>query len=117
MSVLSSDVFSREGKNLGSNLAPSSCRLTTASGQGLETHGSINLDMRIGKTITQQEFVIADLGNCEGILGLDFLEQNCCYLDFSKGILVIRGKSVSLIRETSTLCARLRVEESVIIPP
>ena len=117
VSVLSSDVFSREGKNLGSNLAPSSCRLTTASGQGLETHGSINLDMRIGKTITQQEFVIADLGNCEGILGLDFLEQNCCYLDFSKGILVIRGKSVSLIRETSTLCARLRVEESVIIPP
>ena len=117
VSVLSHKVFTAAGKKLNSELLPSGCRLTTASGQGLETHGSINVNLQIGNTNIPQAFVIADLGNCDGILGLDFLESNCCLLDFSTGVLEIHGKSLPLSRETSKLCAKLKTENATVIPP
>ena len=117
VSVLSSEIFSVHRKAIKSELLPSDCRLTTASGQGLETHGTIKAPLQIGKTTIQQDFVVADLGNCEGILGLDFLENNCCLMNFSSGVLEIQGNSVSLSREVSRLCARLKTESAAVIPP
>ena len=117
VSVLSSEIFSANKRAVKSELLPSDCRLTTASGQGLETHGTIKTPLQIGKTTVQQDFVVAGLGNCEGILGLDFLENNCCLMNFSSGVLEIQGKSVSLAREVSRLCARLKAESPAVIPP
>ena len=98
-------------------MLPSSCRLTTANGQSLENHGVVLVDLKIGSIITQQDFIVADLGNCDGILGLDFLEKNLCMLDFSRGVMEIQGKSITLVRENMKLCAKLVVKKSVTIPP
>ena len=117
VSVLGHNIFLAEKKQLDSEVFPSGCRLTTANGQNMETYGSINVDLKIGQTIIQQDFVVADLGNCEGILGLDFLEQNCCLLDFATGILEIQGRRLPLTREISELCARLQTEACTTIPP
>ena len=99
------------------NLSPSNCRLTTASGQELETFGEVDISLKIGKTTTLQTLVVADLGNCQGILGLDFLEKNSCLLNLAGGVLEIKGRSIPLVRETSDISARLEVEDNKVIPP
>ena len=117
VSVLSKETFTQGNKKFQSLLNSESCRLTTASGQGLETYGAVEAKLEIGSTRTNQKFIVADLGSCEGILGLDFLESNLCTLDLAKGIMLIQHKSVKLCREDCDLCSEVKIEKSVIIPP
>ena len=117
VSVLSYKTFTSANKSLGSDVQPNDYRLTSASGDGLVTHGQIQAELKFGSTTVTQDFVIAEIGDCEGILGMDFLEANCCSLNLFSGVIEIHGKSISLVRETSRLCARLETEETAVIPP
>ena len=51
------------------------CRLVGVDGIPIKVHGAASVDMVKGHTLSHQ-FIIADHITAEGILGMDFLEQN-----------------------------------------
>ena len=97
VSVLNYKTFTSANKSLGSDVQPNDYRLTSASGDGLVTHGQIQAELKFGSTKVVQDFVIAEIGDCEGILGIDFLEANCCSLNLFTGVIEIHGKSIPLV--------------------
>ena len=118
VSLIDKKIYQASGKDPSIEETPNPYRLYTASGDPLETHGLIRAELKTGSNVIQQDFILADLGgNCEGILGFDFLDSNECHLNFSTGVLEIQGKPIGLSRAVNHICARLRTEGTAIIPP
>ena len=117
VSIIDRKVYQSASKDDKTEELPDPYRLFTASGDPLQTHGMIRVELKVGSSVAEQEFILADLGNCEGILGVDFLDRNNCHLNFSSGVLKIKGKSVALAKEVNQICARLKTETSTVIPP
>ena len=70
-------------------------RLSTASGKPMYVSGEVDIRLRIGEIVYRRMVVIADLGGMEGILGLDFLEDNQALIDVAAGyIQTIEGQVI-----------------------
>ena len=70
------------------------CQLVGVDGIPIKVHGAASVDVTVeGHTLSHQ-FIIADHITAEGILGMDFLEQNKCILDLCKGRLLMKDLGV-----------------------
>lgn len=98
-------------------LKPCSLSLSTADGRDMKVLGKIDLEFEIGEIGFCHEFIVAELGNLRGIIGMDFLENNDVIFQISRGLLVIGGQSIQLERETAPVCARVRVAKNIVVPP
>lgn len=98
-------------------LKPCSLSLSTADGRDMKVLGKIDLEFEIGEIGFCHEFIVAELGNLRGIIGMDFLENNDVIFQISRGLLVIGGQSIQLERETGPVCARVRVAKNIVVPP
>jgi dUTPase len=93
-------------------------KLHSAGGDRLKVHGSINLTVHIGDENFSVPFVVAELGDIDGILGMKFFTDEMCIIDVFRGCLSINGKEVMMERlETASDCCRIRVGEDVVIKP
>lgn len=84
-------------------LKPCSLSLSTADGRDMKVLGKIDLEFEIGEIRFCHEFIVAELGNLRGIIGMDFLENNDVIFQISRGLLVIGGQSIQLERERQLL--------------
>ena len=110
-SLLSRKIFDQM-KNPGEPLCPTEARLSTASGNPMNVFREVDVGLRVVRMFTTRTVVIAELGDIEGILGLDYLEDNKAMFD----ILYTRNGDIKLHREKLgdlIVCIR----EDVVIPP
>ena len=82
----------------------------------LNVFGEVDVGLRVARMFTTRTVVIAELGDIEGILGLDYLEDNKAIFDIVEGCLYTRNGDIKLHRENLgdlVVCFR----EDVVIPP
>ena len=61
----------------------------------MDVSGEADIRLRIGGIVYPRTVVIADLGGMEGILGLDFLEENQALIDVAAGyIQTVEGQVI-----------------------
>ena len=63
------------------------------------------------------EFIVTELGDLCGILGMDFLQNNDVTILISRCLMMIGCKHIKLERETTPKCARVKVAKNIVIPP
>ena len=72
--------------------------LVGVDGHPIQVRGSVSVPVSIAETKFQQRFIIADGITAEGILGMDFMEDNKCVVNIAeKQISVRSGISLSLV--------------------
>ena len=67
------------------SVEPGVCQnLVGVDGHAIQVRGSVKIPVTISDRIFEQTFIIADGITAEGILGMDFLEDNKCVFDVAK---------------------------------
>ena len=94
-----------------------STNLTMANGSLMEADGKARFSMSIAGQRHRASMVVGELKGVKGILGMDFLMRNRADMDLAKGVLHLHGRAVPMHKEASTSCCRIRVAETVEIPP
>lgn len=96
-----------------------STNLTTADGDPLNVAGIATIPLCIEKHFVYHSVVVADLGELDGILGMDFLTKNEVSFDISKGLLMSPNFQVQMHRDKNKreICARVHLSHTVHIPP
>ena len=73
-----------------------STRLVGANGFPLQAQGSTVVELTISGQTFKQELIIFNLLTSEGILGLNFQEEDGCILDLVHGEVIARDSRVAL---------------------
>ena len=115
-SLLSVETF-KKIKGADSILRPTDARLSTASGKPMDVSGEADIHLRIGGIVYPRTVVIADLGEMEGILGLDFLEDNQALIDVAAGYIQTAEGQVILHRGDLGDRVSLCIAKDVVVPP
>ena len=63
------------------------------------------------------EFIVTELGDLCGILGMDFLENNDMTIQISRCLMMIGFKHIKLEMERTSISARVKVAKNIVIPP
>ena len=115
-SLISRSVLSKL-KALNLIIRPTDAKLSTTSGKQMNVSGEVDVCLEMAGIVYPRTLVIADMGHIQGILGLDFLEDNNVNFDVASGILNILGSHVTLHRESLHDSLVVYLREDVIIPP
>ena len=91
--------------------------LLSADGGPLKVYGRVQLEFMIDRHVFVHSFVIADLPDMFGILGIDFLEDNDMSIRISRKQLEFNGNVIKLVKISGDGCARIKVAKHVVIPP
>ena len=89
--------------------------LTTADGNDMKVLGKVDLGFRIGDNLCCHEFIVTELGDLCGILGMEFLENNDVTIQVSRCLMLLGGQHIQLERETTPICDRVKVAKSIVI--
>ncbi|CAG2236597.1 unnamed protein product [Mytilus edulis] len=114
--ILSEQLFKKLNKGT-SLLTKSSTSVHTADGTALDIKGKIDIKLKIGKLCLDQELIVAKIDNLSGILGMNFLSKHDVEIHIGKEVLVIKGEKIKFKKETSKVCAKVRLIDKVSIPP
>jgi len=103
VSLLNGEIWDKiEPNNMGME-ATKFHNLIGVDGHPIKVRGSARLPVSFAEVEFQQVFIIADGITAEGILGMDFMEENKCVVDIAdKQISFKDGKSFSLAPSVST---------------
>ena len=91
-----------------------------ADGTPLFTFGQFKAPISLGPFQTEHVFIIADLGNIPGIIGLDFLEDHDILTRWKYGQMIIGADEnivVQMKRGLSEKCCKITHSRNIIIPP
>ncbi len=91
--------------------------LTTANGNPMSVMGEIGIGFKIGNRYFEQDMVVADISEIDGILGMDFLHSNDVSLNIARATMKIGDETFPLIRERQTHCARVKASRNITVPP
>ena len=95
-SLLSKDIFLKHFPGLVDNLEEPKKQLVAANGENLCVIGDIELPLQIGSQTFQTRVTVAELGNLDGIIGLNFLRSLEMNIDLGEGIMSRRNWSIRL---------------------
>ena len=91
--------------------------LSAANGTPLKVYGSVELEFYLEEYVFLQRFIVADLLEVNGILGMDFLENNQVDIQISTQTLNISGNKIRLEKVSSSGCARIKLAKQTVLPP
>ena len=94
--ILRSDIYYSIPSNRRPVLHQSDMILHTASGDPMIVHGETSVGLMIDGRLFQIPVVIADTGNLNGTLGMQFLVDRRCVIDLHRGILKIGNQEVTM---------------------
>ena len=115
VSVLSNKVLAMLGHS--SDLQTVQEKVVTANGQELKLLGKLKLNIQLEHLDFSQVFIVADIDEDFGILGMDFLQDHKASIKIGKRVLKTSAGKLKLFRQSSRVCARLRLEGMIDIPP
>ena len=113
--ILSSDVFNHIG--FGDTLGRVGSKVVGAEGSQLNILGTVELDIAVDGIKAKQLFYICDNLKQSALLGMDFLRDNGCVVDFNGGTLHPGDTQVKLKDEPSWEVHRVSLEDTVTIQP
>ena len=113
--ILSNEVFKCIAFN--GSLGKVGSKVVGAESSHLNILGTVELDMALKVIRAKQLFYICDNLKLSALLGVDFLRDNGCVVDFSKGILSAGNTEVYLRDESSWQVHRVSLVETVTILP
>ena len=116
VSILAKSIFTEIGGET-SQLQKVEQTLSTADGTPMNVLGSAAYEIEISEYATQLSLVIADISGVDGILGMDFLSEPGVTINAGQCKLHIQGQTISLFRDGSIHCARVKLGQKVSIPP
>ena len=93
------------------------CTASQADESPIDVVGEVDLAIDIGGCPYFLTALVASLGNDSFILGLDFLERQKAIIDISRGYVQLGSREIFLNRNGHGQCCRVKVKESVEIPP
>ena len=93
--------------------------LLCAKGEPLKVHGLCEVVLEIGGELVRGDAVVADIPGSEVLLGMDLLEDLECSIHLTTKELRSHrlGISVPLYKERRERCARVKVAETICVPP
>ena len=91
--------------------------LSAANGTPLKVYGSVELEFYLEEYVFLQRFIVADLLEVNGNLGMDFLENNQVDIQISTQTLNISGNKIRLEKVSSSGCARIKLAKQTVLPP
>ncbi len=92
-----------------SELLECSEELVLADGSPLEVAGQVVADLIVGSQMFSHLFIVAELGDIDGIMGLDFMESYETDIRVTRGELVLNRQDIKLHRNELAACARVQV--------
>ena len=98
------------------DIEPTDRQVRTANGGFLNIKGTCSLTIRLDHLTFQQEFIIADIEESSGILGVNFLDQYRADIKIKKRILKTDQGKVKLRKHCAQVCNKLQLYENVTIP-
>ena len=114
ISVVATKVL--ETLNQKTDIEPTERQVCTAYGGFLNIKGTCSLTIRLDHLTFQQEFIIADIEECLGILGINFLDKFGADIKIKKSILEIQQENVKLHKHCAQVCNKLQLYENATIP-
>ena len=116
-SLVSKSVFARMRPHKRTELQECPEELVLADGSPLEVAGQVMADLIVGSQIFSHLLIVADLGDIDGIMGLDFMESHETDIRVTRGELVLNLQEIKLHRKELEACARVQVAETLEVPP
>lgn len=91
--------------------------LTSAEGSQMKIYGKIPLKFKLGNKVYTHDFIVADLYNMTGLLGMDFFEQYEVNMQISNLTMTIEGYKIKLFKQPYDSCANVKISKLMVIPP
>ena len=114
--VISEKVFNRlSGENI--NLLPSNRQVRTADGTFLKVKGSCTLQIQLDHLLFGQEFIVANIEESLGILGINFIDQYEVDIKIKKKVLKTNNGKIKLHKQSFEGCCRIQLCDKVTFPP
>jgi hypothetical protein len=85
--LISVEVFRDLPEDTRARLRPARTKLVAANDEAIKTLGEVRLYFQVQGHVFQDDFVVADLGPLQGILGMRFLQGANAYMGFKDGVL------------------------------
>lgn len=116
VSILNKSIFEKLGI-AETQLGAFGVELIAADGKPIPVLGKFKLQLLLDCCAITHDFVIADIGEMEGIIGMDLLETYSASIDIANAEIKISDHSIKLEKENSRLCAFVRTVSKERIPP
>ena len=113
--ILNNEMFNCIG--IGDTLGRVESKVVDAEGSQLNILGTVELDIAVDGIKTKQLFYICDNLKQSALLGMDFLRNNGCVVDFNEGTLHAGNTQVKLKDETSWEVHRVSLVDTVTTQP
>ena len=98
--VLNYSFYDKLNPNQRPILNPVTTRIQAAEGTSLNVHGEADFDIVLdGLMISAVRFIVADLDNIHGILGMNFFSKTSCIINVSEGYISVNTKHVSMYKQ------------------
>ena len=97
-------------------LTPVRAHLMAANGDKIVTHGQTQVLIELEGTTFEVPVIVADIGTTTGILGMRFLRDNDCVINFRDGVLQC-GKLEWDLQGPSAATAQVKLVHRVSLPP
>ena len=115
--IISTEVYYRIPPERRPRLETESIKMFQVDGTPIDTLGVAQIKVKVGRTIFPVRAVFAKV-SAQGILGMDFLIPTGGVLDFKSLELVLHGEHIKCTSRLGTsLCARIVVARTTVIPP
>ena len=115
--VMSRKVYNKLDRTTRDSLEPYETYGVTASGAKMPFFGLVKTNLRIRHFSTEETFVVGNTDE-DIILGMSFLMEQDCMLDFKKGVLELQGRKLHCTdRQGRPLVCKVQVYREVEIPP
>ncbi|KAL5509623.1 hypothetical protein EMCRGX_G005023 [Ephydatia muelleri] len=92
-------------------------RLDGVDASPLKVLGRAKIQLNIGASLVTTSVIITDNLTSDGILGMDFLQDNSCTIDIPRKKLILAGGTVFHLCQKASLTYDVRLAETTIIPP
>ena len=83
----------------------------------LKVLGRAKIQLNIGASLVTTSVIITDNLTSDGILGMDFLQDNSCTIDIPRKKLILAGGTVFPLCQKTSPTYDVRLAETTIIPP
>jgi hypothetical protein len=110
-----SDLFARV-RNKNMQIQKTSKAVVGANGTALQVQGIAEVTMSIGKSVVTRDVLICEDLDQMMLIGVDFLKQHNCAIDFQKGTIRVRGEYCKMSLEQESKVCRVMFRESTTIP-
>ena len=114
--TISKKAFKRLQLNVD-NVGHNTVKLSAANGGNVIVEGNITLNFEINNASFEYEFLVAEIEELDCILGNDFLEDFDVSIKFGKGIMQIGKNKIKLEQQSSNKVCRIKLTETITIPP